>query len=161
MIDKIEPPFVDLLSATWTENQGFEYAAGAKRFENWESYVAGRVGLMAAVRYANDIGLHNIERRVEQLGARLRDQLQGVPGVTVHDLGVRKCGIVTFTKDGTEPQALSERLRERGMNISVSALAYARLDLGQRNIPALARASVHYFNTDTEIDRFTEAVKSV
>jgi len=55
-LDQIDPPFVDLHSATWTETNGFEFAAGAKRFQNWESYVAGRVGLMEAVRYARKVG---------------------------------------------------------------------------------------------------------
>ena len=87
-------------------------------------------------------------------------ELIDVDGVTVHDLGQDKCGIVTFTKDGVSPPDLANRLLEKHMNISVSGMTSARLDLGARGLDAIARASVHYFNTDEEIDRFVAAVRA-
>lgn len=161
ILNQIDPPFVDLLSAKWTEANSFEYANGAKRFENWESFVAGRVGLMHAVRYARAIGLTSIEARVIQLGQDLRNALSEIDGVSVHDLGRKKCGIVTFVKDGVEPKIMAESFRADGINVSVSQLTSARLDLEPRNLNALLRASVHYFNTHDEIDRFINAVKQV
>jgi len=161
VLDQIDPPFVDLLSATWTGANSFEYTPGAKRFENWESFVAGRVGLTAAVRYARSIGLKDIEVRVEQLGQDLRDALLNIDGVDIHDLGAKKCGIVTFTKTGTNPVDLADRLRALGVNVSVSKMTSARLDLEPRNIPAMVRASVHYFNTSTEIGRFVELIDAM
>ena len=161
VLDKIDPPFVDLLSATWTDKNAFEYAAGAKRFENWESFIAGRVGLMEAVKYARGVGLAEIEARVIQLGQDLRDALSDIRGVSVHDLGQRKCGIVTFTKDRVDPFVMAEALRADQINVSVSRMTSARLDLAPRNLDALTRASVHYFNTHDEIGRFVEAVHRV
>lgn len=158
IIDRIDPPFVDLFSAKWTEADAFEYAKGAKRFENWESYVAGRVGLTEAVRYARAIGLANIETRVTALAQDLRDALSEIDGVSLHDLGARKCGIVTFTKATTTPTALADYLRTNGIYVSVSPVTCARLDLEPRNLDAVTRASVHYFNTHEEITRFVDAV---
>lgn len=158
IIDQIDPPFVDLLSAKWTEANSFEFVDGAKRFENWESNVAGRVGLTEAVRYARNIGLANIETRVTQLAQDLRNVLSEIDGVSVHDLGSKKCGIVTFTMASTEPGVLADQLRAEGINVSVSKMTSARLDLEPRNLEALTRASVHYFNTHEEIARFVEAV---
>ena len=80
LAERIEPPFVDLRSTTWTGPESYELAPGARRFENWESYVAGRVGLAAAVRYARRLGLEAIEARVTALGARLRDGAGGGAG---------------------------------------------------------------------------------
>ncbi|MEO0547440.1 MAG: aminotransferase class V-fold PLP-dependent enzyme [Pseudomonadota bacterium] len=154
IIDKIDPPFVDLHSATWTEADSFEFAPGARRFENWESFVAGRVGLMEAVKYANAVGPKKIERRVDALAQDLRDTLTALRGVQVHDLGEKKCGIVTFTKNGVDLFELAVKLREAGMNVSVSKMTSARLDLEPRNLAAMIRASVHYFNTQAEIERF-------
>ena len=158
VIDRIDPPFIDLLSATWTDTNAFEYAAGARRFETWESFVAGRVALTAAVRYAREIGMGNIETRVEGLARDLRDELARLHGVEVHDLGRRKCGIVTFTKTGIDPSDMADKLRRANINVSVSPLTYARLDMAARDLPALTRASVHYFNTRAEIDRFVTAI---
>ena len=161
IIDQIDPPFIDLLSAKWTEANSFEFVSGAKRFENWESFVAGRVGLMEAVRYARNIGLANIEARVIELGQSLRDALSEVEGVSVHDLGRKKCGIVTFKKDGVDPKIIADTLRADGINVSVSQMTSARLDFEPRNLKALTRASVHYFNTHDEIARFVDAIKNV
>ena len=160
MIDQIEPPFIDLHSATWNGKKKYELAAGARRYENWESYVGGRIGLARAVRYARDLGLKSIEKRVTQLAATLRDALSHVPKVTVHDLGKKKCGIVTFQKQGEAADEMFARLLERGINTSVTGKQSARLDFGGRGLDQLLRASLHYFNTETEIDRFVEAVKN-
>lgn len=161
MIEMVEPPFIDLLSANWSDDNSYQLVPGAKRYENWESYVAGRVGLMVAVRYARNLGLPAIEQRTLQLAENLRRELSDVSGVTMHDLGQRKCGIVTFTKDGVRPESMAQQLLAQGINISVSALSSARLDLGKRGLDALARASLHYFNTDAEIDRFVEAIRAI
>ncbi len=159
--ETIEPPFIDLLSATWTQPQNYELAHGARRFENFESYVAGRVGLAAAVRYARGIGLPAIEQRVSGLAGTLRRELSSVDGVSVHDLGQVKCGIVTFQKSSMQAKEIADRLRAQKINVSVSILPYAQLDLGQRGLASLVRASVHYFNTEDEIERFVAAVRAV
>ena len=161
MLERIDPPFVDLLSAKWTAHNSYEFAAGAKRFENWESNVAGRVALGEAVRYAKAIGLNHIETRVAKLADVLREALSDIKGVQVRDLGQTKCGIVTFTKEGRDPQFIEERLREKGINVSVALITSARLDLEARNLSSLVRASVHYFNTEDEISRFVQAMKNI
>ncbi|QYX58419.1 aminotransferase class V-fold PLP-dependent enzyme [Roseovarius sp. SCSIO 43702] len=158
VVERIDPPFLDLRAANWTGPDSYEMAPGARRFETWESFVAGRVGLMAAVRYARGIGMAAIEARVETLGQQLREALDGLRGVSVHDRGARKCGIVTLRKEGIAPAEMAARLREEGINVSVSQVSSARLDLGPRGIDALLRASVHYFNTEAEVVRFAEAV---
>ena len=161
MLERIDPPFVDLLSAKWTAHNSYEFAAGAKRFENWESNVAGRVALGEAVRYAKAIGLNHIEIRVAKLAEVLREALSDIKGVQVRDLGQTKCGIVTFTKEGRDPQFIEELLREKGINVSLALMTSARLDLEARNLSSLVRASVHYSNTEDEISRFVQAVKNI
>ena len=158
IIDRIEPPFVDLHAATWTGPQIYELAEGARRFENYESHVAGRIGLARAVSYAQEIGMEAIGARVQDLAARLRAALTERTGITVHDLGAQQCGIVTFLRAGETAQATSDRLRAAGINTSVSVKAYAQLDLGGRGLDALVRASVHYFNSEDEIEQVASSV---
>lgn len=160
-LEQIDPPFIDLHSATWTTPERYELAEGSKRFETWESNVAGRVGLMAAVRYARGIGMKQIEARVSRLAATLREKLMDVSGVSIHDRGEIRCGIVTFCKAGLDPHEMASRMRAEGINVSVSTLPYARLDLGARGLESLTRASVHYYNTDEEVDRFVRAVRQL
>lgn len=161
MISQIEPPFIDLFSATWTDDSAYELAPNALRFENWERYVAGQIGLGVAVAYARQIGLPAIEARVTTLAKDLRNALTALPGVSVHDLGTRKSGLVTFTKDGIAPPEIARSLNAQGMNTSVSELTSARLDLAPRGLSQLSRASVHYYNTEEEIARFAGAVAAL
>ena len=157
-IERIEPPFLDLHAATWTSVDSYEVRTDARRFETWESCVAGRLGLGAAVDYAMSLGLEEIESRVTGLAEVLRASLSELPGVTLHDRGMSKCGIVTFTMDSELPLATHRRLRASNINCSVSSAQYARLDMDERGLHALVRASVHYYNTENEIARFCSAV---
>ena len=158
ILDKLDPPFIDLRAGNWIDKDRYEFAAGARRFENWESYVAGRVGLTHAVRYALDIGLDNIHCRVVELAAMLRARLAQIKGVTVNDPGEYKCGIVTFHKRDEDAFDLSARLRQQKINISVTTPASARLDSRFAQQQNFARASVHYFNNEDEVERFCEVV---
>jgi selenocysteine lyase/cysteine desulfurase len=72
LVEELEPPFLDLHAATWTAPDRFAIRSGARRFENWEGYVAGKLGLGAAVDYALGFGLEVIQDRVRFLAEELR-----------------------------------------------------------------------------------------
>ena len=157
----LHPPFVDLHAATWTSRDEYRLADDATRFENWESYVAGRLGLGVAARYALDIGLDVIEARIARLSSRLRSELAAVAGITVRDKGLRQSGIVTFSHASVEPTTIQSELRRRSINTSVSSRASTRLDFEGRDIDNVVRASVHYFNTDDEIEMLIASVRDI
>jgi cysteine desulfurase/selenocysteine lyase len=157
-LTELEPPFVDVHAARWVRDDAIEIRDDARRFESWEHGVAARLGLGAAADEALTIGVDAIAARVTTLGASLREQLARVPGVVVRDLGRERCGIVTFTIDGVDPHDLADRLREQRINIGVSTIDFARFDLGARGLDAVARASVHYYNTDDELARFVASL---
>jgi cysteine desulfurase / selenocysteine lyase len=153
MIERLEPPLLDLHAATLVAPDRYEIRPDARRFENWESYVAGKIGLGAAVDYALGWGLEAIRDRVYALAAALRARLAAMSGVTVRDVGAERCGIVTFTKAGREPGAIRQVLGGQGINVHVSATGDTRLELTSREQSGVVRASVHYYNTEEEIER--------
>ncbi|MEU4822420.1 aminotransferase class V-fold PLP-dependent enzyme [Actinomadura citrea] len=145
------PPFLDLQAADWKAPDGFEMREDARRFETWERHVAGQIALGVAADYAADLGTARIEDRVLGLAARLREELAARPGITVLDRGARPSGIVTFTVDGRDPAAVKAAARERGVNVNVTDPISHGYDPHAR--PAAVRASVHYYNTDEELER--------
>ncbi len=157
-IEQIEPPVLDLFGATWTTERGYEVRPGARRFELWETGIAAKLGLVAAMDYALELGLDTIAERVTALAAGLRTALGEVDGVSVHDRGLRRCGIVTFTVDGWAAADLSQTLREAQINTSVTTVTSSRWDLADRGLDDMVRASVHYYNTQQEIDRLVDVV---
>lgn len=157
-VERLDPPFLDLHAATWTGPDSYQVRSDARRFENWEGNVASKLGLGVAVDYALEWGLAAIEARVVPLAEGLRERLHALPGVAVHDLGRRRCGIVTFTVDGVPAPEVSERLREQGVNTSVISPTSAQLDLPRRGLEEVVRASVHYYNTEDELDRLVAAL---
>jgi cysteine desulfurase / selenocysteine lyase len=161
LANTLEPVFIDLHAAEWLDGNKYELAKGAIRFENWECFFAGKLGLMEAARYANDIGMAKIASRNKYLSTLLRDSLAKIDGVHLTDLGINKSAIVTFYKNGVSPEECHAKLRAQNINVSVSPSSYARLDLGQRKLDSLIRSSIHYYNTETEIEKFCSAVHAL
>ncbi len=158
ILDRLEPPFLDMHAATWTTPDSYQIRPDARRFETWETNYAGKIGLGVAIDYALSWGLDAIEARVTALAQRLRERLAALDGVHVHDQGQRRCAIVTFTVDGVPAKAVQRRVAESGVNTSVSVASFARLDLPRRGLTELVRASVHYYNTDNELDLLVDAL---
>ncbi|SEG71055.1 Selenocysteine lyase/Cysteine desulfurase [Thermomonospora echinospora] len=155
---QLVPPFVDLRAADWTGPDSYELRPDARRFETWERFAAGQLGLAAAASYALGLGLEAIQERVTGLGERLRAALAELPGVTVHDQGLRKSGIVTFTHETVGAPEIVARLAAapRPVNVRVTEQTY-RYDAGARP-PLRVRISPHYYNTEEELDLAVSAV---
>jgi selenocysteine lyase/cysteine desulfurase len=161
LIPELEPPFVDLGSATWTAPGEYRLLDDARRFENWECNVAAKIAMGTAVDYALEWGLDNIEIRIAALAGALREGLAALPGVMLRDLGSRQCGIVSFTVDSRAPADVVAGLNSRGINLSVSRATSTQLDMHARGLDALVRAGVHYYNDEDEVARFLAALEEV
>ncbi len=161
MLDRVEPAVLDLHGATWEASARYDVRPGAGRFELWERSPALMLGLGRAADYAMEIGLDEIWERVSTLSKNLRAKLSGVRGVTLHDIGTVQGAIVTFTVHDREAEMVRAALHAQSINVSVVTTYSARIDMEARDLPNLVRASVHYFNTEDEIDRLVAAVTTL
>jgi selenocysteine lyase/cysteine desulfurase len=161
LAETLVPHVLDSRAATWTSPHEYVIEPAARRFETWEHSVATRVGLGVAVEHALTWGLDEIAGRNAELAARLRAALAEVPRVTVRDKGLHTSAIVTFTVDGAASADIGARLRARGINTSVATPAFAQFDMAPRGLTDMVRASVHYYNTDAEVDRLVDEVRVI
>lgn len=152
------PAGVDGRGADWVEPLAITPLDSARRFEPFEFFYAGKVGLAAALDYANELGIDAIAARNQELAGRLRRGLSNLPGVMVQDKGRELCAMVTFTVDGHDPHVVQRDFRAQRINVSTSGPGSARLDYPERGLGAVVRASVHYYNTEAEIDGLIAAV---
>ena len=117
---------------------------------------SGSIPLLAAfheaTRFIEPIGVANIEARNLQLASRLKAQLRESPRVTVlsPDDGPLASGLVSFAVDGWQPDALDERLWENN-----------RIQVRHIEHPEGVRASLHFFNTEDEVDALAAAVRDL
>ena len=160
LLERLEPPLLDMRAADWVAPGRYRLRRDGRRFEEWEQDYAGKAGLARAVDYALEWELEAIWERVFILGDRLRTLLGDLEGVTVYDPGSVRCGIVTFAAAGVPAEEMKEALARERINVTVSETSSAVIDSIERDLPDLVRASVHYFNTDEELERAADCVRA-
>jgi len=156
--ERLRPPGIDGSAAVWEDEGTYHLRPGCARLANFEVPIAAHLGLGVAIDHALAIGLDPIAARVDSLAEGLRHQLGALPGVDVHDGGQQRSGIVTFTVAGVAPAAVVHALSVAGINVSYTEAPTARLDLAAPHPTSVVRASPHYYNTETELDRLVGAV---
>lgn len=158
VLGRLRPRQVDLHSGTWEAPDRYRLRDDARVFELWEASVADRLGLISAFRYALDLGIDAIASAVRDRAGHLRAGLAEVPGVTVHDLGTTRCGLVTFSVEGVPAAAVRDRLRDREITVTTTGVDSTRFDMTRRGLDVIVRASPHYFVTPAQLDETVAAV---
>jgi selenocysteine lyase/cysteine desulfurase len=154
MLDRLDPPFLDQHAAELISPTEYRVRQDARKFENWEQFFAGKYALGIAIEYALSWGIEAIQQRVYDLAEKLRYELSNNSDITITDQGREKCGIVTFTSRTRDADYLKEMLAEHKIHVSISDGSGTLVSFQQRGLNQLVRASVHYFNTEEEIETF-------
>ena len=157
----LEPLFLDMRGADWIEERLYQPAPDARRFESWEFAYALVLGMGEAARYASRVGISTAQQRIRELATHARHRLAALPDVRVLDRGADICGIVTIAVAWTNPFALMESLRERGINTTAQGRPSAVLDFDEKGVEGALRISPHYYNTMEEVDLLTEALTEI
>jgi cysteine desulfurase/selenocysteine lyase len=159
--DKLKLILMDSFAAEWVSETDFKIRNDARRFELYEKNRALTLGLGKAIEYALNIGVDRIWQRVQYLAELMRNQLSAIDGVTVHDFGAEKCGIVTFSVEGIESIALKTTLAAQGINVSIGKAISTLIYMNKNHLVSIIRASVHYYNTEEEIAKLCEVLREL
>jgi selenocysteine lyase/cysteine desulfurase len=155
------PLYIDMRGADWVSADDFAPAPDARRFENWEFAYCLVLGLGEAARYALKVGVERGGGRARDLAATLRRKLTEVSGIRVLDRGNELAAIVTIEVAGRDATELSKLLRTRRINTSASLRAYAVIDMDEKRAASALRFSPHYYNTEEEIERVVDELRTV
>lgn len=157
----LEPMFIDMRGAEWTEKDEYKQVRGAKRYEDWEFAYSAVIGTAAAIRYCLMIGEERIAQQVRFLSNVLRGALDELDEVRVLDKGSELGGLVTFTVEGSDPARIVDELSQRKINVVSSYRAFGVIDFDEKGVTWAIRASPHYYNTLDELGTFIQAVKEI
>lgn len=135
------------------------YAAPPKRFEAGTPMVAQAVGLEAAVRYLDRLGMSAVQQHEEQLTAYTLARLAELDGVRI--IGpmdtVDRGSAVSFVVEGIHPHDVGQFLDDRGVAVRVGHHC-AWPTCRRFKVPATTRISPYIYNDETDID---EAVAGI
>jgi selenocysteine lyase/cysteine desulfurase len=157
----LEPLFPDMWGADWIEEDLYQPAPDASRFETFEFAWALVLGMGAAARYATALGLDAIRDRARALASSLRARLPEVRGVRVLDRGPELGATVSAAVDGWDPADVVRELRRRGINTSAQSRSYAVIDYDTKGVEGAVRISPHYYNLESEVDTLVAALAEV
>ncbi len=155
------PLFIDGHGATWTGKNSYEILNDAKRFELWERSYALIIGFKEAIKYANDIGIENIQIYNEKIIAQLRKRLSVIPNVTLFDKGSKTSNILTFRKKGATLEQIKKTFDDHQVYYSISTKEWGLIDFSKKDVEWVVRLSPHYFNTSEEIDRLSKIIEGI
>jgi cysteine desulfurase/selenocysteine lyase len=134
---------------------GYTLGEGYQRYEAGTPNIAAGIGLGTAADYLAGIGMDRIRRHEMRLAERIFHGLRDLHGVKVYgpESPEDRIGIVSFTVDGLEPQAVAMHLDEAS-DILVGAGDHDCQPLMQHLGLAggTVRASTYVYTTDQEVD---------
>jgi len=138
------------------------YADLPHKFEAGTVNAGAAVGLGAAIDYLTGIGLDQIEAREQMLTEMAFDGLKKIPHVQV--LGSNQAkdhhGILTFKIDGVHPHDIAAIIADA--DVAVRAGHHCAEPLHQFiGISSTTRASLMFYNTEEEVQRFLDIVKDI
>ena len=153
---EMAPLFVDSMGSVWVDENRYELAADAIRFENFEYPVANIVGFNSALKYALQIGIQNMRDYSLPLADWFRQELNKISRIRTLDRGIELGNIITFSVDGISIDALESILDEQKIYYSITRKRSAIIDFTEKNVEWACRFSPHYFNTKEEMTKVLE-----
>ena len=160
-LEKMEPiefggemiDFVGLYDSTWKELPW--------KFEGGTPIIAGAIGLGAAIDFLTEVGLENIAAHEHKLAAYAMDQLETINGLKIFGPRdpMKRCGLVTFNLDEVHPHDVATVLDMGGIAVRAGHHCAQPLMKWLQQV-ATARASFYMYNTEEDIDRLVQGLRS-
>ena len=152
------PPFMG--GGDMIESVSFEkttYASAPHRFEAGTPNIAGVVGLAAAIRFIEGVGMDTIDAWEQSLLQRATQSLEDVAGLRLIGQAREKAAVVSFVLDGIHAHDVGTALDRSGIAVRVGHHCAQPL-MEIFGVPATVRASFSLYNTPAEIEALVTAL---
>jgi len=168
LLEKMPPFLTGGEMIEYVKRDSATYAELPHKFEAGTVNAADAVGLAAAIDYIRELGYEEIAAQEKKVTKILLEGMRSIPHVHVYGAedAEKHSGIVTFHVDGCHPHDVSTVLDEEGIAIRAGhhcaqpLMEYLQEKCGME-FRATARASVYFYNTEEEAERFLEAAKKI
>lgn len=155
------PPFLtggSMIEVVTMEKTTF--AAPPQRFEAGTMMTSQVVGLGAAVKYLENVGMDKVAAHEHALTELALKELQAIEGVSIigPKTAERRGSAVSFQVDGIHPHDLGQALDDQGVCIRVGHHCAwpVHQSLG---VQSTARASFYLYNTEEEVRALADAIR--
>ena len=131
--------------------EGTTYAELPNRFEAGTPHIAGAIGLEAAIDYLNEAGQERLAAYETELLDYATQALSQIKGLRLFGTAREKVSVLSFAMEAAHPHDIGTVLDSEG--IAIRAGHHCAQPLMQRyGVPAMARASLAFYNTREDID---------
>ena len=138
--------------------EGTVFNEGPHKFEAGTPNIAGFIGLGAAVDYLQSVGMAHIEAREGELLAHATEELLKIEGLRIFGRAHGKAAVISFLLEGAHAHDLATLLDLDGVAIR-SGQHCAHPLLQSLGVAATCRASLAFYNTHDEVERFIVALR--
>lgn len=161
-LDEMSPMISGSRAGNVTGENSFGWNQIPHRFEAGIINTSGFIGLAESIRYLKAIGMVDVRERISHLADRMIQGLGRISGVRI--LGSRnindQAGIASWTTGKLDPTKFATELFEKHRIAVASGSLGSFLALKQYGVSSVVRTSVHFFNTEDEIDVLIQATKN-
>lgn len=125
------------------------------KFEAGTPNIAGAVGLGSAIEYLNKLSMIDIQNYEKNLVDYLLPKMQKIPGLTIY--GKNNNAVISFNLDGLHPHDVATALDLQGITVRAGHHCAQPL-MAALGVEATVRASLSFYNTKQELDKFIDAI---
>lgn len=128
------------------------------KFEAGTPPIVAGIGFGAAIDYLTDIGMEKIARREQELLDYATVRLLSIEGLRIIGTAERKASVISFVFDDIHSTDIGTILDQLGIAVRTGHHC-AQPAMRRFNISGTARASISFYNNETDIDRLAEGIK--